>query len=252
MKLLAVLVLASSCLQDPAPEAEAQRLARDLSDPKLEVRDAAGRKLLELGDAAVEPLRKHLAGVEDAEARARIQALLARLTRDPLQAARDYCKDELKGEFGIEDGRRGGGRLELPAAAKWLPGLVLVQAWVRMERPSSWILLGFRRKERDIVELRTWEETAKHLRAAEKDEELPELAALLATLHGTCRLCPTEPVPATAFALERKDGSLAASARYVHGPADAVHVTYDWRLAFGPDRAPLRFETKKDYRTKHR
>ncbi len=69
----------------PAPEPDAQRvdgLVRDLDSPEFDVRQRATRALGQLGDAAGPSLRRVLAGGPSAEARRRIEGLLAEWSPD--------------------------------------------------------------------------------------------------------------------------------------------------------------------------
>ena len=64
---------------DPTPDPklvlEVSRLVKELSSPELEVREAAGRKLVELGEPAIAPLAENLKSA-DAETEARIRWIL--------------------------------------------------------------------------------------------------------------------------------------------------------------------------------
>jgi hypothetical protein len=79
---------AADAAKPAAPAKEAAELVRQLSDESFEVRDAAVRRLTELGKAAEAALRLGTTA-EDAEVRRQCQLLLERATRSDLTVALD-------------------------------------------------------------------------------------------------------------------------------------------------------------------
>jgi hypothetical protein len=85
------------------PQDKVEGLIERLSDESAVERDKAQKELMELGRPALTQIRKHLENTRDAEVKARLEAVVAYVTKirweRDLKAALEKAKKENKGLF---------------------------------------------------------------------------------------------------------------------------------------------------------